>query len=52
MTPNFLSKKQQKSQGGTSRKSGWGCAALYSTANDPKTANDPQNEPQMILNRK
>ena len=26
--------------------------ALYSTANDPPTANDPQNGPQMILDRK
>ena len=25
---------------------------LYSTANDPETANDPQNGPQMILDRK
>ena len=25
---------------------------LYSTANDPETANDPQNGPQMILVRK
>ena len=25
---------------------------LYSTANDPETANDPQNELQMILDRK
>ena len=28
------------------------CGALYSTANDPETANDPQNGPQMILDRK
>ena len=25
---------------------------LYSTANDPETANDPQNGPQIILDRK
>ena len=25
---------------------------MYSTANDPETANDPQNGPQMILDRK
>ena len=25
---------------------------LYGTANDPETGNDPQNGPQMILNRK
>ena len=25
---------------------------LYSTANDPETANNPQNGPQMILDRK
>ena len=25
---------------------------LYSTANDPETTNDPQNGPQMILDRK
>ena len=25
---------------------------LYSTANDPETANDPKNGPQMILDRK
>ena len=25
---------------------------LYSTANDPETLKDPQNEPQMILDRK
>ena len=28
------------------------CTVLYSTANDPETANDPQNGPQMILDRK
>ena len=25
---------------------------LYSTANDPETTNDPQNGPQIILDRK
>ena len=34
----------------------WKCMSpnwvLYSTANDPETANDPQNGPQMILDRK
>ena len=29
-----------------------GSYSLYSTANDPKTANDLQNGPQMILDRK
>ena len=27
-------------------------SVLYSTANDPETANNPQNGPQMILDRK
>ena len=27
-------------------------SALYSSANDPETTNDPQNRPQMILDRK
>ena len=30
----------------------WVNVELYSTANDPETANDPQNGPQMILDRK
>ena len=30
----------------------WIWKGLYSTANDPETANDPQNGPQMILDRK
>ena len=27
-------------------------SVLYSTANDPETANDPQNGPPMVLDRK
>ena len=37
-----VERKGHANQGGT----------LYSTANDPETANDPQNGTQMILDRK
>ena len=30
----------------------WSQEGLYSTANDPQTAMDPQNGPQMIVDRK